>query len=291
MPSSRRRARRVRSGAACTAGSATRAPPRWRCATPAAAASGCWCSRRRSARRASARPCSLAELTGAGAERRKSEKLAACFRAARGVEIKWLVRTALPHVAVGISLEASVLPALGAAALAHAAGAAAPPPPRPRLLEAGAAVRAAYATRPDVAAVCAALLGGGGVESVRRACALRAGVPARPMLAKPATSAADLVTRLRAASRRHPTLTARRRRRRRRRQWWWLRSTSTMASEPGAPSDDGTVKIFSRKNDEMTAKFPTSSPPPSRARARREPSSSTPRSAPLAAAAARRMAR
>ena len=34
-----------------------------------------------------------------------------------GTELKWLVRTFLPHMAAGISLEASVLPALGSAKL------------------------------------------------------------------------------------------------------------------------------------------------------------------------------
>ena len=200
---------------------------------------------------------SLAELTGAGAERRKSEKLAACFRAARGVEIKWLVRTALPHVAVGISLEASVLPALGAARSRprrrrRRAAAAAPSAPRGGRRRARGIRHAARCGR-RLRRVARRRRRRG----VRRACALRAGVPARPMLAKPATSAADLVTRLRAAKPPPPDADG---------------AASSSASAAAVVvaaehkydgqraqlhrADDGTVKIFSRKNDEMTAKFP-----------------------------------
>eukprot|EP00913_Durusdinium_trenchii_P016058 g15092.t1 len=78
----------------------------------------------------------LSELSGQGVERAKTARLSALLRAAEGSELKWLVRTFLPHMAAGISLEASVLPALGAAyvwhmergrALAHG-----PAGPRPR---------------------------------------------------------------------------------------------------------------------------------------------------------------
>eukprot|EP00434_Breviolum_minutum_P032821 symbB.v1.2.029028.t1/scaffold3130.1/size80623/4 len=59
----------------------------------------------------------LSELSGTGVERAKTARLGALLRAAEGSELKWLVRTFLPHMAAGISLEASVLPALGAASL------------------------------------------------------------------------------------------------------------------------------------------------------------------------------
>ena len=59
----------------------------------------------------------LPGLAGTGAETRRAQKLAALLRAARGSESKWLVRTFVPHMAAGISLEASVLPALGGAAI------------------------------------------------------------------------------------------------------------------------------------------------------------------------------
>ena len=78
------------------------------------------------------------------------------------------------------------------------------------------------------------------------------------MLAKPATSAADLVTRLRAAKPPPPDADG---------------AASSSASAAAVVvvaaehkydgqraqvhrAEDGTVKIFSRKNDEMTAKFP-----------------------------------
>eukprot|EP00435_Cladocopium_sp_Y103_P013287 s1240_g3.t1 len=59
----------------------------------------------------------LSELSGQGVERAKTTKLGALLRAAEGTELKWLARTFLPHMAAGISLEASVLPALGSAVL------------------------------------------------------------------------------------------------------------------------------------------------------------------------------
>eukprot|EP00439_Symbiodinium_sp_Y106_P065519 s1130_g10.t1 len=64
---------------------------------------------------------SLADLQGTGVEKAKTTRLVGLLRAAEGTELKWLVRTFMPHMAAGVSLESSVLPALGAAA-AMAAG-------------------------------------------------------------------------------------------------------------------------------------------------------------------------
>jgi DNA ligase-1 len=63
---------------------------------------------------------SLGSVSGTGAEKAKCSKLAAVLRASVGTELKWLVRTCVPHMSCGVSLEASVLPALAAAALSHA---------------------------------------------------------------------------------------------------------------------------------------------------------------------------
>eukprot|EP00965_Chrysotila_dentata_P155286 5130287-Pleurochrysis_carterae.AAC.1 len=52
--------------------------------------------------------------------RRKKAILTGLLRASRGTEAKWLMRTFLPHMAVGISLEASVLPSVAAAFTVHA---------------------------------------------------------------------------------------------------------------------------------------------------------------------------
>lgn len=157
---------------------------------------------------------SLAEVSGTGAERRKTGTLTRLLRAARGSEIKWLVRTFQPQMACGISLEASVLPALGIAAACEAraagggaateaagasAGAATAPcrlPSDEERKEAAATIRQAYALRPDVGALVGALLTGG-VAGVRAAGTVRAGVPTQPMLAKPATSIEDVLGRMR----------------------------------------------------------------------------------------------
>ncbi|OLP83677.1 DNA ligase [Symbiodinium microadriaticum] len=55
---------------------------------------------------------SLADLQGTGIEKAKTTRLVGLLRAAEGTELKWLVRTFMPHMA-GVSLESSVLPALG----------------------------------------------------------------------------------------------------------------------------------------------------------------------------------
>eukprot|EP00439_Symbiodinium_sp_Y106_P066900 s1130_g10.t8 len=64
---------------------------------------------------------SLADLQGTGVEKAKTTRLVGLLRAAEGTELKWLVRTFMPHMAAGVSLESSVLPALGAAAAMAAA--------------------------------------------------------------------------------------------------------------------------------------------------------------------------
>ena len=123
----------------------------------------------------------LGNLSGQGVEKAKTTKLAGLLRASRGTELKWLVRTFVPHMQCGISLEASVLPALAAAALIHA-HAHASCPPRPVSKGGGGvsrdgggvplpalpgselvsamqdAMRAGYALYPDVRALIDAVL-------------------------------------------------------------------------------------------------------------------------------------
>jgi len=109
------------------------------------------------------------------------------------------------------------------------------------------AARAGFALRPDVGALVEALLQGG-IEGLREACTLHVGVPMQPMLAKPATSTDELFGRI-------------------------------VRALPGSSSDGGVVKvtaehkydgqraqihrnrcgeikIYSRKIDDMTYKYP-----------------------------------
>lgn len=65
---------------------------------------------------------SLADICGDGTEKKKTNILVGLLRAAppgaQGAsELKWLVRTCVPHMSAGISLAGSVLPALAAAAV------------------------------------------------------------------------------------------------------------------------------------------------------------------------------
>ena len=197
----------------------------------------------------------LAEVSGTGAEGRKTQSLTRLLRAARGSEVKWLVRTFVPHMQCGVSLEASVLPALGMAALASgdavgkATGAGdARQPSGAQLKEAAAAIRQSYAMRPDVNALVAALLEGG-LPGVVAAGTLREGVPTQPMLAKPATSVDDVIARMRPSAakggggaRPEVRVTAEYKYDGQRCQ---LHRTAA-----------GEIRLFSRKNDDMTYKYP-----------------------------------
>ena len=172
----------------------------------------------------------LSTMSGSGVEKTKSAKLSALLRAARGTEIKWLVRTCVPHMACGISLEASVLPALASGALVHVhygawigsratgAGNAASSvsssamsamPSAAHMQSAQDAVRSGYALRPDLGVLVAAVLGGCDKlassadalalmsSRIEATCTLRPGVPSQPMLAKPCSSIADAIKLLR----------------------------------------------------------------------------------------------
>ena len=176
----------------------------------------------------------LSVMSGTGVEKAKGAKLAGMLRAARGTEIKWLVRTCVPHMACGISLEASVLPALAAGALVHAytqhgadggsncgpsgsdeRGAAKPLsatssiPSAGHIQRAQDAVRSGYALRPDVGVLVEAALGARDdpappadalalmSSTIEAVCTLRPGVPSQPMLAKPCSSIADAIKLLR----------------------------------------------------------------------------------------------
>jgi DNA ligase-1 len=97
---------------------------------------------------------SLADICGEGAEARKTAVLAALLRAvppgAGGAsELKWLVRTCVPHMSAGISLAGSVLPALASAAAIQGGQAAASP-----------ADADAAALETDAAAICASARAG-----------------------------------------------------------------------------------------------------------------------------------
>ncbi|CAE7702361.1 LIG6 [Symbiodinium sp. CCMP2456] len=184
---------------------------------------------------------SLADLQGTGVEKAKTTRLVGLLRAAEGTELKWLVRTFMPHMAAGVSLESSVLPALGAAA-AMAAGATAD-----AVRSAQEEVRHGYALRPDVRALVEALLEDG-IEGVRRRCTLHLGVPMQPMLAKACTSIQELLKRIlksvpRSGQATSPIMLSAE-----------FKYDGQRAQIHVLPA--GRVKIFSRKLDDMTYKYP-----------------------------------
>ena len=120
----------------------------------------------------------LGTMKGSKAEMRKAQALTALFRRASSSEIKWLVRTCIAYMGgCGISLEASVLPAMAEAIVKV--------DPKVRAL-----ARAAFARRPDVNFVCRALfdLARKGDATALTQVPLTPGIPPQPMLASQVAS-------------------------------------------------------------------------------------------------------
>jgi DNA ligase-1 len=195
---------------------------------------------------------SLRALGRARSDRAKVDGIAALVRMTRGHEAKWLVKTLPPAMqGVGISLEATVLPCLGRAALVRCKG---PRVAKTDLQRAGKAIREAYARRGDVEIVAEAVLGvirggesdfhGALEEALGRACRLAPGVPPAPMLANPANSVKDAVARLLKYKKggKNPAIAVER------------KYDGQRAAIHRTAS--GEVRIFNRKNDDMTAKYP-----------------------------------
>ncbi|KAJ1452329.1 ATP dependent DNA ligase domain-containing protein [Pelagophyceae sp. CCMP2097] len=121
------------------------------------------------------------------------------LRNARGTEAAWLVRTFQAHMSCGISLEASIVPALAKAALLERTAA----PDAAALQSVSAAARAAYSRRADIGALVEALFAAqptlkGFLDALETACLARPGTPPAPMLAAPATSVDDALAKARA---------------------------------------------------------------------------------------------
>ena len=191
----------------------------------------------------------LGEQSGPGSERAKTDGMARLVRASRGTEAKWLLRTFVPHMESGISLEAAVVPALAKACLIRACGAKkCPPKARDRVAR---AARGAFSRKGDVRVLAAALLGVAETETaafcdaldaaLEVACRLEPGVPPAPMLANAVTSEKDAIAKLRkyaapfgAAALEH----------------------KYDGQRAQLHSSDGALRIFSRKNDDMTDKYP-----------------------------------
>jgi len=114
----------------------------------------------------------LGLMNGPGANSRKSKLLTSLFGRATPNEMAWLIRTCNAHMSCGISLEASVIPALAQALN-----------PRCPTQE----VRAAYARRPDVRCVIDALLQSNNNNddaiSILKNIGVSFGIPLQPMLA------------------------------------------------------------------------------------------------------------
>jgi ATP-dependent DNA ligase len=132
-------------------------------------------------------------MVGSRSQARKISALAAMIRAAHGSQIVWLVRTLEAHLGVGVSLEASVLPALAAAYLQEQT----PAPQQAALQQARSVMRDSFARCPHLERLVEALLcSGQGFDGVRSVSVLSAGIPPQPMLATPARQVQEVIEKL-----------------------------------------------------------------------------------------------
>lgn len=165
---------------------------------------------------------SMAGVTGTGSDETKRRKLAGLFRRARGTEVKWLLRTAQAYMSCGISLEASVMPAM-----AKAFGCS------------PMACRFAYARRPNVRDVCQVVIAGGDLDDIK----IEPGVPPQPMLASPCTSLADAWIKAAKFSPLEEPL-------------WAERKYDGQRLGAHLLPGESVIRLFSRSCDDMTAKYP-----------------------------------
>ena len=219
----------------------------------------------------------LLKLNGLSKKEDKVNVLKALLRDAQGAEASWLINTILAHHSSGISLEASVLPALAAAIVWHrgskcelkeissvstssSVSLSSPRvniPSKEKVLDMKERVRIFHAHRPQVEVIVSSLLSG---EALLSTPTIKPGVPPLPMLATAARSVSGVLDMMDQGSQSaiaglsslSPTsvskesfpfgFTAE------------LKYDGQRAAIHGLPNQE--IRIFSRKLDDMTQKFP-----------------------------------
>lgn len=162
----------------------------------------------------------LGSVSGEGSDEKKRRGLVTLFRKARGNELKWLVRTCFAHMSTGISLEATVLPAVASAF--------------EECKMSAASIRQAFATRPILGDICRML-----EEGANGAPSVEPGVPPRPMLASASNSFRDAWMK---AQKKNDEL------------WAEFKYDGQRVGAHRISRD--TFRLFSRKLDDMTLKYP-----------------------------------
>lgn len=132
---------------------------------------------------------------GGGSVQRKQAVAKTMIRSCRGPETRYLVRTLLQCMRIGAN-RTSVLQALARAAVYHHEGAAGAPPTEERLKAAVKRWEETYNLHPDIEALVPILVAEG-IDAAAASCKIKAGVPLKPMLAKPSTGIKDAVGQMR----------------------------------------------------------------------------------------------
>ena len=179
-----------------------------------------------------------AEQGAGGVARRKAHCLA-LLRAARGPEIRFLVRLLVGAMRIGAS-RVSVLSALAAAAVHHHSNSAAVT--KDALDAASAAIARAYSLCPSFDALVPLLIEQG-PERLGEVVRLVPGTPCPPMLAQPTTGPHDALTRL------GPCVQFLA-------EWKYDGQRCQMHILPAAGGEQPTVRLFTRNSADCTASYP-----------------------------------
>ncbi|KAK8765182.1 hypothetical protein V5799_032210 [Amblyomma americanum] len=177
---------------------------------------------------------SIAEMTGNSSQQKKVDIIKVLLIACRQCEARFLIRSLGGKLRIGLA-EASLLTALAhAAALSPPHGD--PKASKKRLEEAALLVKTAYCECPDYERLIKALLDEG-VDSLPKHCRLTPGIPLKPMLAHPTKAISEVLNRFEGSE-----FTCEFKYDGERAQIHLL--------------EDGTVRIYSRNQEDNTGKYP-----------------------------------
>ncbi|AAW45295.1 hypothetical protein CNBH3980 [Cryptococcus deneoformans B-3501A] len=179
----------------------------------------------------------IAKASGNASQAKKVGIIKKLLAACQGTEAKFIIRSLEGKLRIGLA-DKTVVVALAHAIVLKTIGDKKPPPEKLAImLEQGAeTVKAVYSELPSYDLVIPALLQGG-VEGLRERCKLTPGVPLKPMLAKPTKAITEVLDRFEGKE-----FTCEYKYDGERAQVHLL--------------EDGTISVFSRNSENMSAKYP-----------------------------------